>query len=128
MYTVITESIDVGTHQFNNGHRGIQVRHGNPGSRSESDARHGDLIYATVYLPAEGRIWEGQRGINVEVYVRPSRPVRIFVDPPKTEWKDTYSSDKHAKTKAMQSALDELCEQVDNWIHRFVYTKNPTER
>ena len=128
MYKVITESIECEPTQFNTGRRGIQVRHGNPGSRQDGDSAPGDLIYATVYLPAEGRWWEGQRGINVEVFVRPSLPVRILVSPPKTEWGDTYGSDNHAKTKAMQSALNELCEQVDQWIHSFVYTKNPTER
>lgn len=118
MYKVISEEFSLKRNQFNSGSRGIEI--------TMEDG--GDPIYATVHLPAEGAVWEGQRQIGVEIYARPSSPVRILVNAPETPWEGTYSDNEYAKKAAMTKALDELCEQTRKWVYKFVYTKPANAR
>lgn len=125
MYRILTESINVARQQFNRGTRSIVVF-------KDGQAPYlvdGDPIYATVKLPAEGDSWEGQSKIEIKIHARPGSPVDIFPDcSTEITYPGSYGPDEDLKREAMRKRLDELCNQAEEWVKTFLYTKPARDR
>ncbi|NDD54935.1 hypothetical protein EBZ39_13905 [bacterium] len=114
MYETLSESMVIGTSQFNHGERGIKVGQDNP-------------VYAYIYLPAENNKFGGQSQAVIEIYPRPSSSVKIHFKLPKDKF-NTYSHEDEDKAEKMKAGLNFMCEQAVRWIDTFVLHLPPESR
>jgi hypothetical protein len=114
MYEIISESLNIGSSQFNRGERGIKVGREFP-------------VYARILLPAENNKFGGQSRAVVEIFPKPSNSVQIHFELPEANF-STYSNENAEKAEKMRAGLDSLCEQAEKWIDTFVLHLVPGER